>query len=87
MLLLGFDSPIQVHLVEQGQHATLDAVPVNFKEFQKMPSLPEVLLQAPLLIAAFSSSLMVGVSRKSLHPSGKVLCPAFSILVTHAPTT
>jgi hypothetical protein len=36
---------------------------------------------------AFISSSVMGVSRKSLlHPSGKVLCPAFYIRVTHAPS-
>jgi len=41
-----------------------------------MTSLPGGLLQAPLLTAALSSSSVMGVSRKPLHPNGKVLCPA-----------
>jgi len=49
-----------------------------------MQSLSWALLQAPLLTAAFSSSSVLGVSRKFLHPIGKVLWPSFSIRVTHA---
>ena len=43
----------------------------------QMPSLSGALLQATLLTTAFSPSSVMGVPRKSLHSSGKFLCPAF----------
>ena len=52
-----------------------------------MPSLPGALLQGPLLNAAFSSPSVMGVSRKSLHPSGKCLCPTSSIRAKHTSST
>lgn len=40
------------------------------------------LLQTPLLTAAFSSSSVMVVFRKSFHPNGKVICSAFYTRVT-----
>jgi hypothetical protein len=58
-----------------------------FKNYRQMPSLPGAMLQAPLFTAVFSPSAVLGVSRKSLHPIGKILCTAISISVTHASST
>jgi hypothetical protein len=60
---------------------------LTLKNYRHILSLAGALLQATLLTAAFSSSSVMRVSRMSLHPSRKVLCPAFSIRVTHASST
>ena len=46
---------------------------LNLKISRQVPSLHETLSQAPLITAVFSSSLVTGVSRNSLNPSGKIL--------------
>jgi hypothetical protein len=53
----------------------------------QMTSLLGALLQAPLLTTAFTCTSVMGVSRKSLHPSGKFLNAAYSIRVNLASPT
>ena len=57
------------------------------KNSRQKPYLPGGLLQALLLTAAYSSSSVVGVTRKFLHPVDKVLWTAFSIWVTRTSHT
>jgi hypothetical protein len=52
-----------------------------------MPFLPGALLPTPLLVEAISFSSEMGVSRKSLQPTGKVIHQAFSIRETQATLT
>jgi len=56
---------------------------LTLKNSRQMLSLPGALLQATMINAAFRSSSVLGVSRKSLHHSGKFLCTSFSTRKFH----
>jgi len=84
VLLLFHDPTIQEHLVEYGLHVTIDVASGSFKKIQADSISSRSFVTSSLLNPTYSSSSVMGVSRKSLHPSGKFLCISFSFQLTHA---